>query len=64
MTENEIRKIQAKKFINVKEFTELYGLSSEWQRNRRNRIHNHLPYRQIQVGGRIMYKVEDNNISR
>ncbi|RXJ98805.1 hypothetical protein CRU98_08550 [Arcobacter sp. CECT 8986] len=69
--EKEMTKIQAKKIISVKEFTEIYGYSSDWQKNRRGRIHDHLPYVQTTRGGKITYNVRDveiwfenNNTSR
>lgn len=58
----EIEKIQAKKFITVKEFTEIYDRSSEWQRNRRNKIHNRLPFRQEKKGGKVLYEIEEVEI--
>ena len=68
--EQEIKRIQAKKYISVKEFTEIYGFGADWQRNRRSRIHNHLPYMQNTSNGKIMYKIvdveiwfENNNVS-
>jgi hypothetical protein len=67
----DIEKIQKKKYINVKEFTEIYGKSSDWQKNRRSRIHDNLPYYQTTNGGKITYKVEEidnwfenNNVGR
>jgi len=69
--EQQMRKIQAKKYITVKEFTEIYNFSSDWQKNRRSRIHDHLPYQQIKNGGKITYVVseietwlENNNSGR
>lgn len=57
--EMQMKKIQAKKYISVKEFTEIYGKSSDWQRNRRGRIRNKLPFMQEKSGSNVMYKVED-----
>ena len=59
ITEEKINAIQAKKYINVKEFTLIYGYSKEWQKNRRGRIHNSLPYIQTVQGGKIIYKVKE-----
>jgi len=58
-TAQEIEKIQAKKYITVKEFTEIYNYSSDWQKNRRSRIHDHLPYQQTKNGGKITYVVSE-----
>jgi len=55
----EIEKIQAKKLITVKEFTEIYNRGAEWQRNRRGKIHNKLPFRQEKKGGKVLYNVEE-----
>lgn len=57
--EKEMTRLQAKKYITVKEFTEIYGKSADWQRNRRGRIRNRLPFMQEKLGSGIMYKVED-----
>ncbi len=69
--EKEMTKLQAKKYITVKEFSEIYGFSADWQKNRRGRIHDHLPFRQTLNKGKITYEVkeietwfENNNISR
>lgn len=71
VSEEEIKAIQAKRYINVKEFTLIYGYSKEWQVNRRGRLYNSLPYIQTARGGKITYDVEDietwfknENISR
>ena len=58
----EIEKIQAKKYITVKEFTEIFNKSDEWQRNRRNkRIHNRLPTfpKDRKKNDEIMYELEE-----
>lgn len=60
--DTDIEKIQKKKYINVKEFTEIYGKSSDWQRDRRSRIKNKLPFMQEKLGSNIMYKVEEVEI--
>jgi hypothetical protein len=69
--EKQMKKLQSKKYITVKEFTEIYGFSTDWQKNRRSRIHQHLPFRQTTNNGKITYEVseieiwfENNNISR
>ena len=69
--EKEMTKLQSKKIITVKEFSEIYGYSSDWQKNRRGRIHNHLPYIQTTNNGKITYNVKDieiwfdnNNVGR
>lgn len=57
-----IEQIKHKKYISTKEFTLLYGFSSEWQKNRRGRIHNSLPYFQEDYGCKILYNVRDVDI--
>lgn len=54
-----LEKTQVKKYINVREFTEIYGKSSDWQRLRRKVIKNKLPFIQEKRRGNILYKVED-----
>ena len=44
--EEEIKKIQAKKYITVKEFTKIYNISRSSQANYRGRLHDALPYHQ------------------
>lgn len=58
LREEEIKKIQAKKYITVQEFSLIYNYSSSWQKNRRARLHDRLPYRQNIRGGKITYEVE------
>jgi hypothetical protein len=60
--EAKMSKIQHKKLINVKEFTELYGFSSDWQKNRRGRLNDHLPYNQNMVNGKITYNIDEVEI--
>jgi len=60
--EEEMSKIQHKKFINVKEFTQLYGFSSDWQKNRRGRLKDHLPYIQNGPRGKIKYNIQEIEI--
>lgn len=69
--ENNLNQLHNKKHISVKEFTTLYGFSSDWQKNRRGRIHDNLPYHQNATGGKITYIIkeieiwfENNNIGR
>ena len=69
--EKEMMKLQSKKYITVKEFTDIYGYSSDWQKNRRGRIHDPLPSRQDGHNKKITYVVSDietwfenNNIGR
>lgn len=57
--EEQIRKIQAKKYISVKEFTEIYGDSKKSQEGLRGRLNDPLPYRQKVEGGKITYVVEE-----
>lgn len=58
----DMAKIHSKEVISVKEFKEKYGYSPEWQKNRRGRIHNSLPFIQTVEGGKITYNVKDVNI--
>jgi hypothetical protein len=60
--EKQMKKLQSKKYINVKEFTEIYGFSSDWQKNRRARIRNRLPFIQTANSGKITYCVEEIEI--
>ncbi len=67
----DIEKIQKKKYITTKEFVEIFGFSEDWQKNRRARIRDRLPFIQTIDGGKITYNVEEieiwfenNNISR
>lgn len=57
--EKQMQKIQVKKNINVKEFSEIYHLSKTSQQNYRGRIHDPLPYHQKVQGGKIVYVVEE-----
>lgn len=52
-------KIQAKKYITVKEFEEIYSVSKNSQQNYRGRIHDPLPYHQKVLRGNILYNVEE-----
>jgi hypothetical protein len=51
-------KIQAKKIISVREFTDIYGDSKTTQQNYRGRMHDPLPYEQKVEGGKVTYIVE------
>lgn len=69
--EKQMAKLQSKKYITVKQFTEIYSYSSDWQKNRRGRIHDPLPFRQDGLNKKISYVVNDienwfenNNIGR
>jgi hypothetical protein len=55
----EMTKIQSKKYITVKEFSEIYSISKTSQQNYRGRIHDPLPYHQKVEGGKISYIVEE-----
>jgi len=50
---------QEGKYINVKEFTERYKYSSQWQKANRGLIKNKLPYYQNKPGGVIRYKISE-----
>ncbi len=56
---NYMSKIQSKKYINVKEFEEIYDISKSSQRDFRGRLHNLLPYHQKVFGGKILYDVNE-----
>ncbi|MEN4046591.1 hypothetical protein [Sulfurimonas sp. NWX367] len=57
--EKHMIKIQSKKNISVKEFTEIYNVSKTAQQNYRGRHNNPLPYHQKVEGGKIIYNVEE-----
>ena len=57
-TAQEIEKIQAKKYINVKEFAEIYSVSAESQKNYRSRIYDPLPFHQKVRRGKVVYSTE------
>lgn len=57
--ELEIRKMQSKKNITVKEFAEIYNVSKTSQQNYRSRLYDPLPYHQKVQGGKIVYVVEE-----
>ncbi|RXI48393.1 hypothetical protein CRU99_00955 [Malaciobacter mytili] len=51
--------IQVKKYINVKEFEEIYDISKSSQRDYIGRLHNPFPYHQKVFRGKILYDVEE-----
>ena len=56
--QKQMAKIQAKKIISVREFTDIYGDSKTTQQNYRGRMHDPLPYEQKVEGGKVTYIVE------
>ena len=52
-------KIQSKKYITVKEFSEIYNVSISSQQNYRGRIYDPLPYHQKVFRGNITYIVSE-----
>ena len=52
-------KIQSKKFITIKEYTDIYGASKTSQQGYRGRRKNPLPYKQEVEGGRILYSIDE-----
>ena len=57
--EAEMRKIQAKNNITVKEFAEIYNVSKTSQQNYRSRLNDPLPYHQKKQNGKIVYVVKE-----
>jgi hypothetical protein len=57
--EEQMKKIQAKKYISVKEMTLIHNMSKTSQQNYRERLYNPLPYHQKVAGGKITYIVEE-----
>lgn len=57
--EKQMKKIQSKKYITVKEFTDIYNTSKTSQQNYRGRMHDPLPYHQKVAGGKIVYVVDE-----
>ena len=57
--EEEIKLIQNKKYITVKEFEKMFNISSSSQRDYRSRLKNPLPYHQKVEGGKIVYVVDE-----
>lgn len=60
--EEKMNEIQAKRIISVREFTKIYNYSSDWQKNRRSRIKDRLPFIQVTENGKITYNVKDIEI--
>lgn len=56
--QKQMAKIQSKKIISVREFTDIYGDSKTTQQNYRGRMHDPLPYEQKVEGGKVTYIVE------
>lgn len=56
---NSMAKIQAKKYITIKEFTEIYNVSTTSQQSKRGRLDDPLPYHQAVKNGKITYHVEE-----
>lgn len=54
-----MEKIQTKKYITVKEFSDIYNISKTAQQNYRGRLNNPLPYHQIVENGNITYIVDE-----
>lgn len=52
-------RIQAKKYITVKEFSEIYNVSISSQQNYRGRLYDPLPYHQKVQRGKITYIVDE-----
>ncbi len=52
-------KIQAKKNITVKEFSDIYNISKTSQRDYRSPLNDPLPYHQKVAGGKIVYVVKE-----
>lgn len=57
--EQQMKKIQSKKYITVKEFTEIYNIGKTSQQNYRSRLYDPLPYHQKVAGGKIVYVVKE-----
>lgn len=57
--EKHMRKIHSKKYITVKEMTEIYNIAKTSQQDYRGRQYNALPYHQKVMGGKITYVVEE-----
>ena len=54
----QMEKIQAKKYISIAEFTEIYGKSKTSQQGLRGRLKDPIPYKQISKNSAILYEVE------
>ena len=54
-----MKKIQAKKYITIKEFNEIYNISVSSQQQFRGRLNDPLPYHQKVLRGKVVYVVEE-----
>ncbi len=59
--EQQMKKIQVKKYITVKEFAEIYNISKTSQQNYRGNLKDPLPCHQKVSKGKIVYVVEEVN---
>lgn len=59
--EQQMKKIQAKRYITIAQFSEIYNISKTSQQNYRARINDPLPYIQTVSKGKITYDVEEVN---
>jgi len=57
--EKEMVKLNNKKYLTVKEFSEKYNISKTSQQNYRGRLYDPLPYHQKVMNGKITYLVEE-----
>lgn len=57
--EEQMRKMQAKKYITRKEFAEIYNISISSQDVYRGRLYDPLPYHQKVAGGKVVYVVDE-----
>lgn len=55
---NNIKKSIERKLISTKQFTEIYGISTETQKQLRRRDKHPLPYIQVNDTGTIKYKIK------
>jgi len=59
LARNMLLKHTPKKYLTVKELSDLYGISESQQKSLRGRINNPLPYNQDGAGGKIRYKLSE-----
>lgn len=57
--EAQMKKIQVKNNITIKEFSEIYNISKTSQQNYRSRLNDPLPYHQKVAAGKIVYVVKE-----
>lgn len=57
--EEQMRKMQAKKYITRKEFADIYNISISSQDVYRGRLYDPLPYHQKVAGGKVVYVVDE-----